>query len=66
MSVREGPCSLPELPSLLQVVGKDVKHKLRVRVGVDVSVRVGIKELTERRGVDEVSILDYQLYFQPI
>jgi hypothetical protein len=41
----------------LQVVRQDVEQELRVRVRVDVSVRVGIEELAESRGVDEVTVL---------
>jgi hypothetical protein len=48
---------LPEFTSLLEVVGKDVEHELRVRVGIDMPVGLGIKLLPERRGVDEVSVL---------
>jgi hypothetical protein len=48
---------LPEFSGLLEVVGKDVEHELRVRVGVDVPVGLGIKLLPERRGVDEISVL---------
>jgi hypothetical protein len=47
----------PELSGLLEIVGKDVEHELRVRVCVDVPVGLGIKLLPERRGVDEVSVL---------
>ena len=46
-----------ELAGLLQVVGEDVEKELGVRIGVDMSVRVGVKELPERRRVDEVTIL---------
>jgi hypothetical protein len=48
---------LPELSGLLKIVGKDVEHELRVRVGVDVPVGLGIELLPERRGVDEISVL---------
>jgi hypothetical protein len=46
-----------ELSGLLEVVGKDVEHELRVRVGVDVSVGLGVECLPESGGVDQVSVL---------
>ena len=47
----------PELSSLLQVVGKNVEHELRVGVGVDMPVGFGIKLLPKGRSVDEISVL---------
>lgn len=38
--------SLPELSGLLEIVGEDVEHELRVRVGVDMSVSVCVEETT--------------------
>lgn len=46
-----------ELSSLLKVVGKNVKKKLRVRIGVDMPVSVDIKELSQSGGVDHVAVL---------
>ncbi|KAI3488256.1 hypothetical protein L1887_47795 [Cichorium endivia] len=46
-----------ELARLLQVVGKDVEEHLRVRIGVDVTVGVGIEEATQLVGVDEVAVV---------
>jgi len=46
-----------ELSSLLQVVCENVEEELGVRVGVDVSVGIGIKELSQGWGVDEVTVL---------
>jgi hypothetical protein len=48
---------IPELPSLLEVIGKDVEHKLGVRVGVDMPVGLGVKSLPQSGGVDQVSVL---------
>jgi hypothetical protein len=57
INVGDKKADLPEFSGLLEVVGKDVEHELRVRVGVDVPVGLGIKLLPESRGVDEVSVL---------
>ena len=46
-----------ELAGSLKVVGEDVEKDLGVRVGVDVSVSVGVKVLSQRGGVDKVTIL---------
>jgi hypothetical protein len=46
-----------EFTGLLKVVGKNIQEELRVRVGVDVSMSIGIKELSELRGVDEITVL---------
>jgi hypothetical protein len=48
---------LPELASLLKVVGKDVEEELRVRVGVDMPVSVRVEELAQSRGIDDVAVL---------
>jgi len=50
---------IPELSSLLEVVGKDVEHELRVRVGVDMPVSLGVKCLPESGSVDQVSVLQF-------
>jgi hypothetical protein len=42
---------------VVQIVGKDIEEKFRVRRGVDVPVRNGIHDLQERGCVDQVSIL---------
>jgi hypothetical protein len=57
INIGDKKADLPELSGLLKVVGKDVEHELRVRVGVDMPVGLGIKLLPESRGVDEVSVL---------
>lgn len=54
---REQRHGLPELAGLLQVVREDVEKEFRVRVGVDMSMCVGVEELSEGRCVDEVAVL---------
>lgn len=52
---------VPELSSLLEIVGKDVEHELRVRVGVDMSVSLGVECLPESGGVDQVTVLQISM-----
>lgn len=46
-----------ELASLLQVVGKDVKEKLRIGISVAVAMSILIQELAQLIGVDKISVL---------
>ena len=52
---------IPELSSLLKVVGKDVEHELGVRVGVDMPVSLGVECLPESGGVDQVTVLQVSM-----
>lgn len=46
-----------EFSRFLQIIGKDIEQKLRVAVGIDVSVGIGVKESPQLNGVDQISIL---------
>jgi len=46
-----------EFPRIVQIVRKDVEEQLGIRRRVDVSMRLGIHELQECSGVDQVSVL---------
>lgn len=46
-----------EFPGLLEIVGENVETELRVGISVDMSMGIGIKELSQSRGVDEVTVL---------
>lgn len=46
-----------EFSRFLQIIGKNIEQKLRVAIGIDVSVGISVKESPQLNGVDQVSIL---------
>jgi hypothetical protein len=45
------------LASLVQLIGEDVQHELAVALRVDVPVRFMVESLSQRRSVDQVTIV---------
>ena len=46
-----------ELSSLVQLIGEDVEHELRVTVSVDVAVGIVIEEAGELLGIDQIAVV---------